>query len=177
MKPSYRDRKTSPGFTLLETMIVVSIMGILVAIAAPSWISFRDRQSLNVARSEALAAIRNAQKQSIQRREKWQTSFREFEDRVQWAVHPVSLSDPALADWNNFPKNVRLDPETTLRSARGIRRVQFNYLGQVNGQLGRVTFSTENSGETKRCVVVSTLLGGVRTGENRSKKDNGKSCW
>ena len=165
------------GFTLLEVMIVGSIIGILVAIAAPSWQTLRDRQSLNAARSEALSAIRNAQKKSIQRREKWQTSFRESEGRVQWAVHPASLDDLASANWNSLPKNVRLDSETTLRSARGVRRVQFNYLGQVNGQLGRITFSTESSGKIKRCVVVSTLLGAVRTGENREKKDNGKTCW
>lgn len=165
------------GFTLLETMIVVAIVGVLTAIAAPSWLSFRDTQSLNTARSEALSAIREAQTNAIQKRRKWQVSFRELEDRVQWVTHPADIDPNSMLNWKNFPRGVHLDPETTLRTSKGVRRAQFNYLGQVNGQLGRITFSTENSGEVKRCVVVSTLLGTIRTGQNRGRKSNGKTCW
>lgn len=170
-------RDTFEGFTLLEIMIVTSIAGILAAIASPTWLSFRDKHLLNVARSEALAAIRQAQAQAIQKRTKWQTSFRELDGRVQWATHPANIANVTFVDWHDLPKGVRLDPETTLQQAKGVRRVQFDYLGQVNGQLGRVTFSTQHSGKNKRCVVVSTLLGTLRSGENRAKKDGDKTCW
>jgi prepilin-type N-terminal cleavage/methylation domain-containing protein len=187
MKLTSRD--ASQGFTLLETMIVGVVLGILVAIATPTWLSFKERQLLNVARSEALAAIRQAQAQAIQKRTQWQISFREVNGIAQWATHPVSIVESVESvelrpnswhdrvSWNDLPKGVHLDQETTFQLAKGVRRVQFNYAGQVNGQLGRVTFSTENSGKMKRCVVVSTLLGALRSGENHAKKDGDKTCW
>ena len=171
-----KQKNSVHGFTLFELMIVVSILGILAAIAAPSLLAFKDRQSLNVAQQEVLGAIRESQLKAIRHRRKWQTSFREKNDRVQWMTHPVEETIQE-GRWKSLPEGVKLDEETTLRLASGVRRVQFDYLGNVNGQLGRVTLSPKSGGSMKRCVIVSTLLGTVRTGENQSRKDNGKSCW
>ncbi|NJN31579.1 MAG: prepilin-type N-terminal cleavage/methylation domain-containing protein [Synechococcales cyanobacterium RM1_1_8] len=165
------------GFTLVELMGVVAIAGLLGAIAAPSWISFQRRQELNGAQFEVLSAMREAQIKAIQHRRKWQASFREQEGRVQWATHPAVQTNLSQVDWNNLSPRVQIDPETTLRLSNGVRRVQFDPFGNVNGQLGRLTLSAKGGSVTKRCVVVSTLLGALRAGENRSRKENGRSCW
>ncbi|HEY9611471.1 MAG TPA: prepilin-type cleavage/methylation domain-containing protein, partial [Allocoleopsis sp.] len=39
---------------------------------------------------------------------------------------------------------------------------------------GRITLSHQLSGKTKRCVIVSTLLGTLRTGKEHSKKQDSK---
>lgn len=164
------------GFTLLELMIVVVIVGVLMAIAAPGWNNFKNRQALNIAQQEVLGAMRESQKKAIHHRRKWQTSFRENQGRVQWVTHPVG-DVPADDHWHNLPRDVKLDKETTLRRAKGVRRVQFDHRGNVNGQLGRLTLSPKDGGSLKRCIVVSTLLGTIRSGENQDRKDRGKSCW
>lgn len=38
-----RNRSTQKGFTLVEIMIVVSIIGILISIAMPSWLKAREQ--------------------------------------------------------------------------------------------------------------------------------------
>jgi len=35
-------RRTSPGFTLVEIMIVVAIIGMIIAIAVPTWVRARE---------------------------------------------------------------------------------------------------------------------------------------
>ncbi len=164
------------GFTLFELMSVVAIIGVLMAIATPGWNTFHNRQALNVAQQEVLSAMRESQKKAIHHRRKWQASFREKDDRVQWVTHPVG-DVPLEASWNNLPRKVKLDEETTLRRVNEVRLVQFNHMGNVNGQLGRLALSPKDGGSMKRCIIVSTLLGAMRSGENQARKDNGKYCW
>ncbi len=164
------------GFTFIELMVVVAIVGVLMAIAAPAFNSFKNRQALNVAQQEVLAAMRESQTKAIHYRRKWQTSFREKGELLQWSTHPVGEL-PLEGQWKSLPSDVKLDEETTLRRARGVRRVQFNHMGHVNGQLGRLALSPKDGGSMKRCIVVSTLLGAMRSGQNQARKDNGKSCW
>lgn len=178
----FRSRKilrydNASGFTLLELLISLVIIGISSAIAAPSWLAFVDVQRLNTAQNQVHNAMRQAQSQAKKEKLTWQASFREQNGVVQWAIHPGTVN-PLVANWNNLDSSVRLDTETTLQQSNGVRRIQFDYRGSVRQPpLGRITLSSKSGGKAKRCVFVSTILGAMRTGKEHSRAKDGKYCY
>jgi prepilin-type N-terminal cleavage/methylation domain-containing protein len=170
--------KNSVGFTLLEILVVLVIVGILAAIAAPGWVGFLAEQQLNIAQDRVHQAMREAQSRAKTSQVSWQSSFRQTGGIVQWAVHPITTPS-ADAVWHNLDSSIQIDtPETTLYTEMEVRRVQFDRRGVVTdyGNLGRITLISKSGSKAKRCVIVSTLLGVTRKGRNQPKPVDGKYC-
>lgn len=169
------------GFTLIEVLVVLFIMGILGAIAAPSWLALLNAQKLNSAQEQIYLAIRKAQSQAMQENRTWQFSIREQtvnnQKIVQWATHPIQIkANDAL--WNDLGESIQLDAETTLAISGGVRQVKFDYNGNVTQPpLGRVTLSIVNGGQMKRCVFISTMIGALRKSQDQPKPQDGKYCY
>jgi len=170
----YNSRPNS-GFTLVETLVVITAIGILAAVVAPSWLSFVDTRRLGAAQDEIYIAIRKAQSKAKKEKLTWQFSLREQDNIVQWAIHPAT-PNPANVNWNNLDPNVRLDDETTYIK-NGLWQVTFDFRGHVDPPFKRITLSAKNGGKAKRCVIVSTLLGAMRTAKERPKPQDGRYCY
>ncbi len=185
---------STAGFTLLEVIITAGMVGILSAIAAPSWVTFVSRQQLNIAQDQMYRAMQSTKSNAELHKMTWQLSLQENKGVVQWAVHAAESGTfiPSGVQWNNLDPNIQVYKdknnkgkcETTLDQqiqrcpSNGPWRVQFNYKGNTNGQLGQLTLTTKNGGKAKSCVYVSTLIGTVRTGKEHSKaNDSKKYCY
>lgn len=63
----YNVRNNNQGFTMLETITIVVILGILSAIAAPSFLGMLNRNKVNDALSQAQGALQEAQREAIRK--------------------------------------------------------------------------------------------------------------
>lgn len=163
----------SQGFTLLEAITAVVLVGILAAIAAPSWQALIETQRLNAARNQAVSALNDAKTRAKRQHITYEVGFRQRDQQAQWAVYPVG-ADPSKQNWQNLQNGVKLldRPDTTMAKKDEIYRIQFNHQGETNGQLGKVTFGVTSGSAIKRCAIVSNLLGTIREGENKSRERN-----
>jgi prepilin-type N-terminal cleavage/methylation domain-containing protein len=92
------NRRRERGFTLVEIMIVVLIIGILLAIAVPNFMSARERSRANACRSN-LRQIQAAKEQWAMANNQGPTSLRhDWPDLVH---QPLSRHAPSLPfGWN-----------------------------------------------------------------------------
>ena len=73
--------------------------------------------------------------------------------------------------------SIQIDDETTFASAGGVYYVQFDEDGNVQYRLGRLTLSSTNDPSLKRCVIVSTLIGAIRSSKEQTTPKDGKLCY
>ncbi|MCT7982825.1 type II secretion system GspH family protein [Laspinema sp. A4] len=168
------------GFTLLEALVVVFIIGILSAIAAPSWLSMLNKSRLGRAQDAVALAISEGQSRAKQRKSSWQVSFRQNGNDMEWAVHPVA-TPPGDNSWQHIGQDfngqgmIRIDETKTNLAAANTAippwNVQFNDKGELldpqqanQDSPQKITLVFQNGGG-ERCVILQTLLGNVHKTE------------
>src|SRR4028119_2275823 len=57
-------RKSDGGFTIIELIVIVLIIGILSAIAAPGWLAFINRQRVRTVNDRVFQSLRLAQSEA-----------------------------------------------------------------------------------------------------------------
>lgn len=148
----------SAGFTLAEQVCVMALLSVLVAIAAPSWITFFRHRQLVAAQERSAIAIRQAQHQANLSRTRQAIAFRQMSESVEWSIYPAG---DRPTNWQSLSIGVAIDPSTTLDREDGFYRLRFNEDGNVVGLLGRLTLTIEGT-QLRRCVWAATLLGELR---------------
>jgi prepilin-type N-terminal cleavage/methylation domain len=98
-------RKGDEGFSLLEMMMIVLIIGILTSIAVPGWLAFINNQRLRASLGRVSAVMQLAQSNAKRDKIAWQASFRQKDGFVQVALHRADVTDADLAKFTEAPIN------------------------------------------------------------------------
>ncbi|MDJ0617030.1 MAG: prepilin-type N-terminal cleavage/methylation domain-containing protein [Calothrix sp. MO_192.B10] len=185
----FKPKAQSNGFTLLEALVAVFMVGIMAAIVAPGWLGFVKRQRLNKAGDLVLAALQEAQREAKKNKRNYSVSLRTNSNIPEIAVY--SGSTPS--GWSSLGEEVGIQPGqvilgTNLSSTNTAASLTFNssttqtitfdYMGVLASKTDgtasdtglKVVVATPTSGASpsnvKRCVIIETLLGGMRTAKD-----------
>lgn len=164
-----RSLRYQGGYTLLEVLIVLVILGVLIAIAAPGWLGFVQQRQLKVAQEQVQRAMYEAISSAKKDKVTYQVSFRESNSRFQYAIH-LSTTTPQSAFWQSLAEQVQIDKDNTtlfLDSRNALWRVQYNHQGNTNGRLGKITLMARTGGSSRRCVLANTLIGNTRLARDK----------
>lgn len=199
--PQMKGRQTVSGFTMLELMIVVFMIGILSAIAAPSWDMFTTKQRVKAVNNQVLRALMTAQSEAKSRKTPITVQFNapNLNSNPQLSEPPtINIILGAGATQSSTLKTIRLNGEgeikpdmITMSVKAGSASVTlpgslaFDYDGSL-AQPPVVTASqntpfyittSSKAGGTKECVRVETILGAMITGsDNYDATNNPTGC-
>ena len=167
------------GFTLLELLVIIVMVGILGAIVAPSWISFLNRQRVSTVRSDLLQTIKLAQQDAIQRRQTVELEFTttaEGYPAIDRGNEQVLGSGSGIKPGMVVIDSYYIDPDEA--SPPPDSDIAFDYQGQPINEadsLGNplavgeglpfvISVSDENA-NTVECVIIANLIGSLKTAE------------
>lgn len=190
MKRVRQKKRSIAGFTLLEVLVVIIIVGVLFAIAAPGWNALMNRQRVNVVRDQASQIIRQAQADA--RRTKRArivvfdnstgvprvATFAQKGDDQNGQTVDIPIDTTGITNWqtlgNGDIRSGVLDISTTPPSVQGqlvfksdgaLDDVSVRKATVPNVFFGVNIIQKNTSPQTRRCIVVTTLLGATRLAE------------
>ncbi len=174
--PNTASKKNDAGYTLIELLIIVLILGIFASIAAPSWLGFINRQRVRTVNDRVFQTLRTAQSEAKRTKSPVTITFNYDPNPPNNPVAdpPTVTFVPPLPTGGNTqtlnvggeikPGTITLTFSTPDSTDPKKSSLTFDYQGNPDKTSFIVAVAAVNGGG-KQCAIVQTLIGGMRTAE------------
>lgn len=175
MKKRKFSKNKIAGFTLIEALLIVVLVGILTAIAAPSWVAFLNNQRVNTARNEVFEILRSAQAEAKRTKVNRAVCLDDNTGKPRVAVRPSLSADtdactPSTINNWTILGNGNLKPGTIqLLTTPVTNKIVFDTYGNLDPASFpaggyKIIVKVASAPNTQRCVNITTLLGAMSQG-------------
>ncbi len=150
--------KSDRGYTLMELMIVLVIIGVIAAIASPTFTGLVSRYRLEGALQQLLGAINEAQRLAMVRSQSCRIIIDNNTNNISTNTAGCLLS------------NRRIDDSVTVRSnfPGTTPNILFSYKGSTT-RMGTIVLSSNNA-DSQKCFVIALGTGIKRIGNYNGSK-------
>jgi prepilin-type N-terminal cleavage/methylation domain-containing protein len=162
-------KPSQTGFTFIELLVVIIMIGVLAAIAAPGMQGFLARQRMNAVRSDLVQTLRNTQQDAIQRRQTRQVRVIDNATAPTIEFGPLGIAGFSQTLGDDVANRGQLSL-TSHRVVNGnpddsVDTIAFDYRGlpTVSENLPFVINITTAQSALRQCVIVANLLGSIKT--------------
>jgi prepilin-type N-terminal cleavage/methylation domain-containing protein len=97
-------RQKNAGYTLIEMIVVVLMVGILAAIVSPTWLAFVNRQRVNKANDAVFAALQEAQREAKKKKLSYSVSLKHEDGIPKILIHNGKI--PPASGWKNLGEDM-----------------------------------------------------------------------
>ena len=160
----WRVPKKNSGFTLIEMLVAVIIIGVLAGASVPNILGLLNRNRINTSISELESGLRQAQKQAVRLGKRCEIDVNDdgLSNAGVDGVDGCLLSTIVLHDLVELNSN----RDTIVISAKG--NIIIN---DANNPKPILVANIPNLSKEQRCVVIESRLGAMRTGDYDEDKD------
>ncbi|MBE9168338.1 GspH/FimT family pseudopilin [Pleurocapsales cyanobacterium LEGE 06147] len=147
------------GYSLLEMILTVIIVGILAAIAIPSFIGLLNQNRVKEGSARVKGAIREAQRQAIRR-------GRRCKIRIDTTNRKITVSSPdAHGNYSGCLLSERTLPKgVAIKTNYSTPVITFSPRGNTNSA-GTIVVYNIDGAQAKKCIAISLGLGIIRSGD------------
>ena len=152
------------GFTLPEVLIIVVVIGILAAVAVPSFLGWYNRQKVNQALTKVEGALKEAQREAIKRsRSCTVTLDTNLITGDCLVTGKRDLCEERDSSGTCIKPGVELLVESPNSLSNG-NQIQYSFRGNTtNG--GTIILALPDNSSYQKCLVTSVGIGLLRTGD------------
>jgi prepilin-type N-terminal cleavage/methylation domain-containing protein len=163
---SPQDKHSDRGYTLSELMIALVIIGVIAAIASPSFIGLLSRYRLEEALQQLLGAINETQRLAM-------VQGKSCRINVNPSTHNITANSAGC-----LLSDRQIDSAITIRSNfPGTTNITFSYRGSTT-RMGTIVLSSDHA-DSQKCFVIALGTGIKRIGDYNGSKTgsvSGTNC-
>ncbi len=163
--------RNAQGFTLVEIVVAIAVVGIFAAIAAPSFTAWLDNKKVDDIAAQIEGAIREAQAQAVKESRPCTLSISKADARV--TSDPPSCLPTGPRDLKKLGVKILSDNNSGISLGTANlgepAKIQFSYKGTLSiapTGTGLITIYQGEGADSqkKRCIAITSGIGIIRTG-------------